>query len=296
MPQEYLLPASIEECLHMLAVYPGGRIIAGGTDLMLDLREGRKEAKALIDITRIGELKRISADKDRISIGAAVTHAEVAASELIRQRLPALAAAAGAVGSPQVRNVGTLGGNIVNAQPAADTAVALVALGARAVIVSAAGERQVAVEDLYAGVGRSQVDASKEILTKFIIDLWGAGDASAFARLARRRTLSLPVLNVAVRVKLKEGRCTRARVCLAPVVPRPLPCQEAASVLIGQPPTEEVIARAAAAAKQAAHPRDSLLRGPANYRKDMVEVLLKRALREAFGLPAEEDGHQGQTV
>lgn len=282
MPQEYLLPTSMQDCLAMLAARPGVCLIAGGTDLMVDIKKERKKINTLVDITRINELKEISETEAQVTIGAAATHTQVAASECIRRQLPALAAAAGSVGSPQVRNVGTVGGNVVNAQPAADTAVALVALGARAVILSPAGERQLPVEELYVGVGLSQVDSSKEILTKFTIDLWGTGDSSAFIRLASRRALSLPMLNVAVRVQVVEGRCTRARICMSPVAPRPFLCQEAADALIGQPPTEEVIARAVNIAKAKAQPRDSLLRGSSAYRKDMVSVLLTRALNEAF--------------
>ncbi|WP_406676754.1 FAD binding domain-containing protein [Moorella sp. ACPs] len=282
MPQQYLFATSAAECLTMLAVHPGARLIAGGTDLVIDLKEEKLQVNTLIDITRIPELKIIAEDNGKIILGAAVTHTRVATSELIRAKLSALAAAAAAVGSPQIRNVGTLGGNVVNAQPAADTAVALVALGAVATILGPEGERQTPVADLYEGVGRSRVNAGRELLTRFTVDLWGEGEGSAFARLSPRRALSLPMLNVAVRVQVVGGKCTRARICIAPVAPRPFLCEEAARVLIGREPTAAVIARAAAAAREAARPRDSLLRGSSAYRKDMTAVLVTRALTAAF--------------
>ncbi|MDN5344843.1 MAG: hypothetical protein PWQ18_955 [Clostridia bacterium] len=286
MTRQYLFATSPAECLALLAAHPGARLIAGGTDLVIDLKEEKRQVHTLVDITRIPELKIIHEENGRIILGAAVTHTRAAASKLIREKLPALAAAAAAVGSPQIRNAGTLGGNVVNAQPAADTAVALVALGAEATILGPEGERRVPVEELYAGVGRSKVDASREILTRFTVDLWGEGEGSAFTRLSPRRALSLPMLNVAARVQVVDGKCTRARVCVAPVAPWPFLCEEAAAVLIGQEPSAGVIARAAAAAREAARPRDSLLRGSSSYRKDMTTVLVTRALAEAFSLAA----------
>ncbi|WP_258360715.1 FAD binding domain-containing protein [Moorella sulfitireducens] len=282
MPREYLIATSAAEALAMLAARPGARLIAGGTDLVIDLKEGKRQVNTLVDISRIPELKVIKEANGEVILGGAATHAEVAASQFIQDKLPALAAAAAAVGSPQIRNVGTLGGNVVNAQPAADTAVALVALGAVATILGPQGARRVAVEDLYEGVGRSRVDAGREILTHFTVPLWGEGEGSAFARLSPRRALSLPMLNTAVRVQVAGGKCTRARICIAPVAPRPFLCAEAAAVLIGAEPCPEVIARAAAAAREAARPRDSLLRGSGAYRKDMTSVLVRQTLAEAF--------------
>lgn len=282
MPQQYLFATTTAACLELLAANPGARIIAGGTDLVIDLKEEKRRVTTLVDITRIPELKIVREENDQIILGGAVTHTMVATSSLIREKLPALAAAAAAVGSPQVRNVGTLAGNVVNAQPAADTAVALVALGAVATILGPEGERLVPVADLYAGVGRSRVDAGREMITKFTVDLWGQGEASAFARLSPRRALSLPILNVAVRVQVVGGQCTRARLCIAPVAPRPFLCEEAAAVLVGQEPDAGLITRAAATAAATARPRDSLLRGSSTYRKDMTAVLVARALSAAF--------------
>ncbi|SMB99504.1 carbon-monoxide dehydrogenase medium subunit [Thermanaeromonas toyohensis ToBE] len=282
MVSAYLFPHSVSECLEMLNTYEGARIIAGGTDLIIDIKKKRLQPRVLVDITRIPELNLIQEKEDTISLGAGVTHREAATSPLIREKLPALAQAASSVGSPQIRNVGTLAGNVVNAQPAADTAVALVALGAEAEIWGSQGKRRVAVEDLYEGVGRSKVDSTRELLGRFLVPKWGEGEASAFVRLSPRRALSLPILNVAVRVQIKDGRWERARICVAPVAPQPFLCQEAAEALIGAKVSQEKIQEAAKIAAELAQPRDSLLRGSRAYRKEMVRVLVRRALETAI--------------
>jgi len=281
MVYSYLFPNSVSECLEMLSAYEEARIIAGGTDLMIDIKKKRLQPRVLVDVTRILELNLIQEEEDTISIGAGVTHSQAATSPLIRRKLPALAQAASSVGSPQIRNVGTLAGNVVNAQPAADTAVALVALGAEAEIWGPQGKRRVAVEGLYEGVGRSKVDSTREILKRFLVPQWGEGEASAFVRLSPRRALSLPILNVAVRVQIKDGRWERARICVAPVAPKPFLCQEAAEALLGAEVSQEKIEEAAKIAAELAQPRDSLLRGSRAYRKEMVRVLVRRALETA---------------
>lgn len=282
MVNAYLFPSSPAECLEMLAAHEGARIIAGGTDLMVDIKEKRKDPQVLVDITRIPGVNVIAEEEDKFVLGGGVTHTQAATSQLIREKLPALAQAAAAVGSPQIRHVGTLAGNVVNAQPAADTAVALVALGAEAEIISLEGTRRVPVEELYAGVGRSRVDSSRELLWRFLVPKWGEGDTSAFVRLSPRRALSLPMLNAAVRLQMREGRWLRARICLAPVAPRPFLCGEAAEALVGAEVSREKMLEAARIAAERAQPRDSALRGSREYRKEMAQVLVLRALEEAL--------------
>ncbi|MBE3580551.1 MAG: FAD binding domain-containing protein [Thermoanaerobacteraceae bacterium] len=281
MVTDYLFPASPGECLEMLAAHEEARIIAGGTDLMVDVKDKRLHPRVLVDITRIPGVDLIAEEGDNIILGGGVTHARAASSELVREKLAALAEAAASVGSPQIRNVGTLAGNVVNAQPAADGAVALVALGAEAEIIGPGGTRRVPVEELYEGVGRSRVDSARELLWRFLVPKWGEGDASAFVRLSPRRALSLPMLNVAVRVQVRDGRCQRARVCLAPVAPRPFLCREAAEALVGEEVSRDRMLEAARIAADLAQPRDSRLRGSREYRKKMVRVLVLRALEEA---------------
>ena len=168
MYQEYLCPVTVDETLHLLADRDGqARVIAGGTDLVLQLRRGERRARCLVDISHIYALRATTETDGLITIGAAVTHTELSASPLIREHAPVLAQAAAEIGSPEIRNVGTVGGNVVNAQPAADTALALAALGAEAEIVSVDGARWVALAELYAGPGLSCVDSNAELVRAF---------------------------------------------------------------------------------------------------------------------------------
>ncbi len=286
MWQEYLFPTSVEEAVEMLAAHKGeARIIAGGTDLIIQLRNKERSAKCLVDITGIEELKRISMDGDTIVIGAGVTHSQVASSDLVRRRAAVLAEAAQAVGSPQIRNVGTVVGNVVNAQPAADTAVALLALGAEAEIASQAGTRRVPLEELFLGPGVSSVDSTAEVVTAVRFPALGENQGSAFERIAKRKALALPILNAAVVVTLNPARDAfqDARIALAPVAPTPFRARGAEEGLRGAPVVPESIEKALEAALQESHPRTSLLRASREYRREMIKVLLRRAINRAVG-------------
>lgn len=300
--EEFYAPCRLEEALDILTRFGGeARVIAGGTDLLPELREGSKKPRCLVDVKRIPGLRDIAREGDWLRIGAAVTHAEVEAHPLVRQFATALAEAAAQVGSPQVRNLGTVVGNVVNAQPAADTAIALVALGGVLEVASASGTSLVPVEDCYAGVGLSRVDSTREVVTAVRVpyaparcapgrrDAPGqASDAgggptwaSAFERLARRKALALPVINVAVWVAVEDGVFRDARLAVGPVAPHPFRAREAEGWLRGQPVTPAAVAEAAARAAAESNPRSSPLRGPAEYRREMVEVLTCRALMRA---------------
>jgi len=285
MVKDYLFPASVEEALAMLGQYEGkARIIAGGTDLILQLRRGEKEAQVLIDITRIPELKGIRLEGDYIVLGAVTTHAEAAESPLINSRARVLAQACRSVGSPQIRNVGTIGGNLVNAMPAADSAIALTALEAEIEVADEGGRRWVPIREFFLGVGRCCVDPSRQLVTAIRFRALGENEGSAFQRFARRRALILPILNVGVVVGWDNGVFNRAAIAVGPVAPVPFRAGKAEAVLKGAPVGEKSIEEAAVKAFEEAHPRSSLLRGSAEYRKEMVKVLVKRALREAVGL------------
>lgn len=293
MWDEYLFPASVEEALEMLEASGGeARIIAGGTDLVLQSQRGQCPAKVMVDITRIPGLDHIEERDGLIYIGAQATHGQVAASPLIRFRAGVLAEACGSVGGPQIRNVGTLVGNVVNALPAADGAIALFALDAEVEVVERRGCRWTPIASLYAGVGLCTVDPCAAMITQLRFPALGKGEAGAFERLAKRRALVLPILNTAAIVGLRRNKVQKARIAIGPVAPTPFVAAEAAESLVGQPPDEGRITWAAKLAAQTAQPRDSLLRGSAEYRKAMVEVLVRRALWravEAASLQEDED-------
>lgn len=282
--ENYLFPASLEEALSMLAEYEGeARVIAGGTDLVPQLKNRERRVKCLVDVSRLPELQGIHRQDDVIRIGAAITHQTLASSKLLREQAAALAEGAAAVGSPQIRWMGTIGGNVVNAQPAADTAIPLLALGAEAEIASGAGTRREPLENLYVRPGESKVDASSEILVALRFPALGRNRGSAFTRLAKRRALSLPILNAAVAVRLNgEGTILEdVSLALGPVALTPFRARKAEEALRGQPVDEQVIASALELASQESQPRTNPVRGSAEYRREMVKVLLRRALERA---------------
>ena len=284
MWQEYLFPSSVEEALAMLAEREGrARLMAGGTDLVIELAEGRRSADCLVDITRIAELDRITLEDGMIVLGANVTHRQASESLLVRERATVLAQACRAVGSLQIRNVGTLGGNVVNAMPAADGTAALLALEAEAEIADGVGRRWVPLPDLFAGPGVSRVDSTREMLTAFRFRALGEGQASALERIARRRALALPILICAVVVTLREGgeEFESARIALGPVAPVPFRASQAEESLRGAPISLETMARAGEIAMQESHPRFSLLRASREYRQEVIKVLVRRGLERA---------------
>lgn len=279
MWEDYYRPQTLPDALSILSRNPGrARVIAGGTDLLLDLKNAGKEVAYLVDIRGIEGLTKIEEKEGRLFIGACVTHSQLAASPLIREKAAALAEGAETVGSVQVRNIGTVGGNIVNAQPAADTAVPLVALGASAEMVDADGAKRVAaVEDLFAGPGRSKIDSTKTIVTEFSFPAVPSR-LSAFDRIARRKSLSLPMLNLAVALQRENNAAKNIRIAAGPIGPTPQRLKRVESILEGQTIDPGLLAEAARLASECAQPRDSVLRGPRNYRKEMIGVMLTRTL------------------
>ncbi len=281
----YVLAASIPEALRALTDCGGrARLIAGGTDLVLQQRQHTRDADILVDITRLPDLDRIQFDNGILSLGCLVTHAQAAESELVREHIPALAEACSTVGSPQIRNVGTLVGNVVTAQPGADGALALHAFATRARVHSPQGERLMDLPDLYEGLGQCRVDSCQELISHLEVDLSAGPRWSGFERLSQRRALTLPVVNTAVSLLMGEDgkKIAQARVVVGPVASTPFRAREAEDILTGQEPSRELWVRAARSAAQESRPRASLLRGGREYRQAMVEVLVRRALEKAW--------------
>ena len=291
--EEYLVPGSLDEALEMLDRYRGAaRVIAGGTDIVPAARKGAPGIKALVDITRIPGLDAISLDGETVKIGPLVTHTEAALSGLIRKRCMALAEGASRLGSPQIRNIATVAGNILNAQPGADTLIPLLALDGSVTIRGRQGERSIPLAELFTGVGRTTIDSTKEIVTEISFPGLGKGEASAAMRLAKRKTLVLPILTVAVVIGVDPGAKTfaKARIAVGHVATTPFRCKAAEEILVGSPVGEEVIRKAAADAAKAANPRTSLIRWTSEYRKAMVAVLVERGIATALKRLEESNG------
>jgi CO/xanthine dehydrogenase FAD-binding subunit len=256
---------------------PQVQVIAGGTDLFL-----KELPEHLIDISALAELKEINEKDGLLEVGAAVTHSMAATSSLLLAKATALSEACLHVGSPQIRNVGTLGGNVINAAPAADAAVALAALGAETLLADRFGNmRSTALDQLYSGFNCSAVDCSSNILVKFAFPPCSTGEGSAFTRFAARRALALPMANAAVRIKIDDDIITRISLVAAPVKPAPTRFEQTEAILTGQPATEETWLKAEKYASEEAEVRGSLLRCSADYRRHLIGVLVIRALRIA---------------
>ncbi len=278
---EYVFAQCLGEALCLLEQWEGqGRIVAGGTNLMSEIAEGKRNPRYLLDISRMKLLRHIYVEDNVITIGAAVTHSQVASSPVILSKASALAKAARLVGSPQVRNVGTVVGNIVNAQPASDTAVALVALNATANIATRGGCIQIPVEKMYAGNGQSTVDSTCQLVTDVRFAGCLPGQGTGFARLSQRKALALPVLNVATMVSLEGNLIEWARIVMAPVGPGPVRATNAEQFLVGKTPAIGVIGEAAQIAVEDANQKNSAVHR--SRRVSVLPALVEQALTTAL--------------
>jgi carbon-monoxide dehydrogenase medium subunit len=283
--QRYYTPHTIDEALAVLDEYDGrARIVAGGTDLLVEMRVGQHAPyPALVDVTAIPDLVGITHDGDQIVIGAGVTHSQIERSPILQRYATCLIESCGVVGGPQVRNVATLGGNVAHALPAGDGTVSLVALAAEAEIIQGGARRWEPIEALYLGPGKSLLDPSRDLLIRFRLRASSERDGSAFSRIMRPQGVALPVLGCAVWVRLDAAgeRCTDARVCIAPIGPTPARAEAVERVLIGSAANDDTIQAAVQAALASLHPRTSKYRATAAYRQEMIGVLLTRTLRAA---------------
>jgi CO/xanthine dehydrogenase FAD-binding subunit len=287
MWHEYINATSTDEVIHLLAEKrENARVVAGGTDLILELERGvRKDVKTLIDVTRIPHLNQITIDEDDvIHLGALVTHNDCVASELIRKRAYPLARAAWEVGAPQIRNRGTIAGNLITASPANDTITPLMALDANVTLISTRGERIVPLKEFYTGV-RKNVMQADEMLVSISFHAMTATQRGTFIKLALRRVQAISLVNVAVILNLKADTVKSASITLGAVTPIITHAAKAEAFLTGKQLTDENIAQAAELAVESATPIDDV-RGSANYRREMVRVITKR------GLTAIRDGNE----
>jgi CO/xanthine dehydrogenase FAD-binding subunit len=274
----YLQPGSVDEALRLLAEHDGAALVAGGTDLVVGTRQGKRTLpETLVAIHRLQGLDGIGEDGGALVIGALATHDAIERSELVRGRWTALADASAIVGSPATRHVGTLGGNLANASPAMETGAPLVVFEAEVELRSSSGSRTVAVGDLWSGPGRTTA-APGEMITAIRVPAAAEGSGSAYVRLEYRRAMEIAVVGAAALVALGgDGTVADARVALTAVAPTIVRSTGAGDALRGREPTAEAIAAAAAAVHDAASPISDV-RGSGAYRKAMIEVIARRAI------------------
>lgn len=282
--QNYLHPHNLAEALQCMTACPTPAvIIAGGTDIMLDLKQGNHPpVHTLLDVTAIPELTRLEIQDGKLFIGAAVPLSRIAASPLVIEHAESLVEACHLIAGPQVRNVATLGGNVAHALPAADGTIAMLCLEVQAEVVSLDGNQRVPLIDLFLGPGRSALKKGLELLVGFHIPLRMPGQASAFRRVMKTQGIALPILNVSAWLERSNGLISQVRIASGPSGPIPRRIVSSEEALRNQSPSDDCIARAVDALLTEVSFRSSPHRASADYRRHLAGILMKETLQCAW--------------
>jgi aerobic carbon-monoxide dehydrogenase medium subunit len=287
-PFDFYQPATLEEASRLLKENgPGGRLLAGGTDLVIALKEKGLLPKYLVDLKRVPGLTGIRENSDgSIAIGALTTMREIEISPLITKKFPFLAQSAAEVGSIQIRNRATIGGNMANATPSADTAPPLMALNARAKIVGVNGERTVSLEEFFKGPGQTVMSA-EEVLSEINIPRTGPRLVGEYIKFSPREMMDLAYVGIAVAYNLgnDDQKCDGVRIVLGAVAPTPIRAKRAETALEGQNLTEALAEKVGQIAAEEAKPISDV-RSSADYRRAMVGTMTTRAILNAAVGPA----------
>jgi carbon-monoxide dehydrogenase medium subunit len=290
---ELALPDSLEACQQALADGPDIKLVAGGTDLLPQMKNGVLKPRRVVDLSALPELKILELAPDgNLRVGAGVTARRLEQAAELHNGFQGLAESAALVGSFQIRNLATLGGNLANAAPSADMAPPLLALEAEFLVAGPKGSRRVPAADFFLGVRRTQL-APDEMLVEIIIPAPAPRSGGTYVRHTPRRELDIAVVGIASQLTLDGGACRKARIALGAVAPVPVRATEAEARLEGQEITPELIEEAAQLAVKAASPISDQ-RGSAEFRKHLVRVLTRRTLTTAYqratGLTAARNG------
>jgi len=278
---DYAAPRSLAEALDLLARSPRARPFAGGTDLLVQMRAGQLDPDLLVDLKHIPELNELDCDgSGTLRLGAAVPCCRIYEDERVRRYWPALAEVAEMIGGIPIQSRASLGGNLCNAAPSADSVPVLIALRAVCRIAGPLGERRIAVEEFCTGPGRTVLGPG-ELLVGFEIPPPEPASGACYLRFTPRAEMDIAVAGAAAAVRLSNGVIAWARVALAAVAPTPLLVREAGDWLADKAPTEENIREAAELARKAAQPITDM-RGTAEQRRHLVGVLTRRALQQAI--------------
>lgn len=278
---DYIAPTTVDAAV--AALVEGGRdtrVMAGGTDLLVKIRHRMLSPRRILSLKQIAGLDAITVDKKNgLTIGATALLADVAAHEGIRRYYPTVAQAAGGTANVQVRNMGTVVGNLCNASPSADNAPTLMAMGAIVDIAGPAGCRSMALDQFFQGPGLTALKTG-EIVTAIRVPFPAAGSGTAYHSLSQRGKLDCSAVGVGTMVVLKGDRCTDARIIVGACAPVPMRTQAAEKMLIGKKMTDTLIRKAARTASEETSPITDV-RASAPYRWKMVSVLVIRALTDA---------------
>ncbi len=277
---DYTAPVTLAEAMNAVASGPRAKALAGGTDLLVQMRAGRVEADLVVDIKRAPELNELSYDSARgLTLGAAAPCCRISENASVRQHYPALAEVAALIGGVQIQSRASLGGNLCNAAPSADAVPMLIAYSAICRIAGAHGTREVRAEDFCTGPGRTVLEPG-ELLVSFQLPPPPARSGGSYLRFIPRNEMDIAVAGAGVQVVLDDGHFRTARIALAAVAPTPLFVPEAGESLAGKPAVPESIRAAAEIARAVAQPITDM-RGTAEYRRHLCAVLTRRALEAA---------------
>jgi len=281
---EYYAPASLEEALRLLSERKGvAKVLAGGTDLIPQMKEGLNHSSLLVDVKKISELNRLERQEDgTLYIGAAVPLSKIAAFPPIMEKFGILYQACSVIGSVQIRNRGTMGGNICNAAPSADTPPPLLCLNAGLIVAKNTGTRTVPVERFFLGPGQT-VLAPDELLVGIEVSALPALSSGCYLRHTPREKMDIAMVGVCSLLVFAQSKdvCQEARIALGAVAPTPIIVPEAEAILAGKVLTESVIEEAAEKAAEKACPISDI-RSSAEYRKEMVKVMTRRSLKRTW--------------
>lgn len=273
----YFAPSTLSEAVAYMQANRTAKIIAGGTDLLVKHYEELDCLAGLMDLGNLAELKNIKTGQE-VQIGAMVTHGEIAGHPWLLQHVPFLCQGAAAVGGPQIRNRGTLGGNLANASPAADLAPPLIVLGAVAEL--AGPQHQAPLEEFFAGPGKTIMQPN-QILTGVKFPTPRSNQGGAYLKLGKRKAMAIATASAAVLVTVEDGRLADLRICLGSVAPVPLRAKKTEELLRGQRLDSLELARAQAQLQAEISPIDDI-RGSAEYRRQAAGPLFRRALLQAI--------------
>ena len=281
LPQfEYLAPTTIgEACNLLLELGEGAKVMAGATDLIPPMRDKAIAPEYLIDLKKIPGLDQLTYEEG-LKIGALTTLRTLETSPLVKEKNPAVAHAAKVVASTQIRMKGTMAGNICNASPSCDSAPNLLAQGAKILVQGPDKDRVIKIEDFFRGVKKTSLEPG-EIVTGIVIPPLKENEAAAYIKHAVRKAMDLAIIGVAVKIKVEEGICTDAKIALGAVATTPIRAPKAEAALIGKALTDEAIVKASEEAMASCDPISDI-RASKEYRKDMVRVFTKRAIRQAM--------------
>jgi len=284
-PFDYWAAPGLNEALNELDLHGAdAKVIAGGTDLVLNLKKKNVQPRRVISLHNLNELDFVQSDDSRVRIGALTKHADLAANPFLKQHLPILCEAVGLIGSWQIRNVGTIGGNICNASPAADSAPALLVLNAQLIVASKKEEKKIPIESFFNGPGETALEAG-QILKEIVIELPRQRSAGCYLKLRRRKAVDVSLVGVAFQAETESDGKTLAKVgiALGGVAPTPVRAPEAEAILVGLTLDEAItkVSDCAKMAVKAASPIDDV-RASASYRRTIVDVFVHQCAQKVL--------------